>query len=323
MHSTAGLADLAELRLDLMEEWDLPRLLAKRPLPVIITCRPVREGGQWQGTEAERRAVLRQAAELGAEYVDVEWDCADELARLDRSRSQVILSRHDFSGIPPDLADLASGLWSAGPDAVKVVGMARGLADIVPVLQLLRDAVRPTIAIAMGASGLLTRVVAFRYASALLSFAAPDPGIEGADVQPEEPRLVMQATAPGQVDLRTMLETYRVKRMTPRTRVLGLVAEDANSSPLLAIGNAWLAAQGVDAVLVPARPGSAEDPTKALDSLVDAASFEGWMQPTKQERARMAAYLPTISGPIVQEFPNLVDALAWLIGAAKGVPGDA
>ena len=40
LHRVTGRADLAELRLDLMQSFDLPRLLAERPLPVIVTCRP-------------------------------------------------------------------------------------------------------------------------------------------------------------------------------------------------------------------------------------------------------------------------------------------
>ena len=74
LHEVTGWADLAEIWLDLMQSFDLPRLLAERSLPVIITCRPVREGGGWRGTEAERLAVLRQAAALSAEYIDLEWD---------------------------------------------------------------------------------------------------------------------------------------------------------------------------------------------------------------------------------------------------------
>ena len=46
LHRVTGRADLAELRLDLMQSFDLPRLLAERPLPVIVTCRPTREGGR-------------------------------------------------------------------------------------------------------------------------------------------------------------------------------------------------------------------------------------------------------------------------------------
>ena len=40
---------------------------------MIVTCRPVWEGGQFSGSEEERRRFLSEAVELGAEYVDIEW----------------------------------------------------------------------------------------------------------------------------------------------------------------------------------------------------------------------------------------------------------
>jgi 3-dehydroquinate dehydratase / shikimate dehydrogenase len=261
MRQAAGRADLAELRLDLMAEFDLPRLLAGRPLPVIVTCRPPREGGRWPGSEAERLAVLRQAAALGADYVDLEWDAAHEIASLDRSRTQFILSRHHFDAMPADLAAQAERLWAAGADAVKLVGTARGLADCAPVLRLLAEAQRPTIAIAMGEYGLLTRVLAFRYPHALLSFAAPDPsGPAG-------------GTAPGQITLDAMLNVYRVRAISERTRLIGLLAPDANASPLLAEGNRWLARQGLDAVLLPLQPAPGENGPAAAKALHAVAPF--------------------------------------------------
>ena len=91
---------------------------------------------------------------------------AAEADALDRSRTKMILSRHDFTGMPTDLSAQAEALWAAGADVVKVVGTAQCLADCLPVLDLLQTASRPTIAIAMGSSGLVTRILAFRYSQA-------------------------------------------------------------------------------------------------------------------------------------------------------------
>jgi len=265
MHDAAGRADLVELRLDLMAEFDLPAMLADRPLPVIVTCRPPREGGRWQGSEAERLAVLRQAAALGADYVDLEWDAAHELASLDRSHTRVILSRHDFAAMPADLAARVTSLWQAGADVVKLVGMANCLGDCTPVLRLLAEATRPTIAIAMGEHGLLTRVLAFRYPHALLSFAAPDPALEGGAA----------GTAPGQISLSAMRDVYRVQTITRRTMLVGLLAPDANTSLLLVEGNRWLGWQGLNAVLLPLQPAPGEFAAEALDAFCPVAPLSG------------------------------------------------
>ncbi len=251
LHQAAPVADLAELRLDLMYDFDLLTLLDARPLPVIVTCRPKREGGRWQDSEFNRLGALRAAAYLHAEYLDLEWDASDQLTSFTPLRSRIILSRHDFSGMPADLSDQAAALWAAGADVVKLVGTARRLADILPVLELLQQATAPTIAIAMGACGLATRLLAFHYPSALLSFATLDAAA---------PR-----TAPGQISLAAMNETYRVRSIGPDTRLIGWLAEDANDAPEIAAGNGWLAERGVDARLIPLQhaPGEATDETLA------------------------------------------------------------
>ena len=81
MASAAGLADVIELRMDYAPAADLRRLLEKRTGPVIVTNRPAREGGAFTGPESERLALLQTAVDLGAEYVDVEWDCVGRIRR--------------------------------------------------------------------------------------------------------------------------------------------------------------------------------------------------------------------------------------------------
>src|SRR2546430_625386 len=71
-------ADCVEFRLDLFSEpYDLPLLLRERgELPAVVTLRPPSEGGKCALSPAERLTVLLGAAELGAEFVDLEWDAA-------------------------------------------------------------------------------------------------------------------------------------------------------------------------------------------------------------------------------------------------------
>ena len=67
-------ADLVELRLDSMAAPDPEAALAGRRKPAIVTCRPLREGGMFDGSEEERLRILERAQALGAEFVDIEWD---------------------------------------------------------------------------------------------------------------------------------------------------------------------------------------------------------------------------------------------------------
>src|SRR5450755_228683 len=100
-------ADGVELRLDLFEEpFDLALLLRERgDLPVVVTLRPPHEGGGSPLPPDERLEVLLRAAELGADYVDLEWDAAspEAMSALRSAGARVVVSRHDFSAVPAEL----------------------------------------------------------------------------------------------------------------------------------------------------------------------------------------------------------------------------
>src|SRR6187455_752593 len=84
--ATAG--DLVELRLDGVKDVDVRGALHGRRTPAVVTCRAAWEGGRFDGSEDERRAILRQALESGAEFVDVEWRAGfDDVIALDPRRT--------------------------------------------------------------------------------------------------------------------------------------------------------------------------------------------------------------------------------------------
>src|SRR5262249_44140437 len=98
-------ADMVELRLDSVADPDVAAALDGRTLPVIITCRPEWEGGQFKGAEQERKQILADALALGAEYVDVEWKAGFTELLSSTGGRRVVLSSHDFNGVPTDLVD--------------------------------------------------------------------------------------------------------------------------------------------------------------------------------------------------------------------------
>ena len=74
-------------------------------LPVILTCRPIREGGYYPGTEEQRLEVLRQAIESGVSWVDLELDIdegkRDDLIKLaKKGGTHVIASFHCLDESP-------------------------------------------------------------------------------------------------------------------------------------------------------------------------------------------------------------------------------
>ncbi len=232
-------ADCVELRLDLFQEpFDLPMLMREaQGLPVVATLRPPEQGGGCTLPASERLNVLVRAAELGAQYVDLEWDAATPaaLSAVRQAGARAIVSRHDFASMPRLSDDWSTALADAGADVVKVVGTARRLSDCLEVFRTFARADRPTIAIAMGEAGLITRVLVLRSKRCLLTYAALDEGI---------------GTAPGQLTLSEMRETYRSSRLGERTRVFGLLGPHLERDRL-AEYNTWFAADGFDAVAVP------------------------------------------------------------------------
>src|SRR5260370_7533182 len=79
MLNAARQGDLLELRLDrFAKAADVAELLTAKPKPVIMTCRRSQDGGQWQGPEEERLALLRQLLISKADYVDIDLHIAHQ-----------------------------------------------------------------------------------------------------------------------------------------------------------------------------------------------------------------------------------------------------
>lgn len=225
-----------ELRLDfipsmeLNADRELPLLLdACRALdvPCIVTYRPHWEGGQFRGSEARRLAALKYAASLGAPFVDVELKAAALFfggAGDIADACHVILSSHDYerTASEAELLALADRMWEAGADVVKIAQTARDVTDALAVLALLRRRKGPTIALAMGERGVITRILAPKYGG-FLTFGALGAGRE---------------SAPGQPTLAQLRTLYRLPHMGARTKVFGIVGNPVAQSKSPIIHNA-------------------------------------------------------------------------------------
>ncbi|MFW6189927.1 MAG: shikimate dehydrogenase [Planctomycetota bacterium] len=228
--------DMAEVRLDRMQSFDLERICAGRDRPIIVTNRPVKQRGGWQGAESERLATLRRAAELGADYVDVELEAAGELGPLSGGAARIV-SYHNFQRMPRELDAVLTRLQRAGADVAKIAARAEDICDVAPLFGLLqrRGERVPLIALAMGEAGVASRILAGKF-GAFLTFASRAEGAE---------------SAPGQVPAEEMVEMYRFPRINPRTEVYGVVADPVAHSMSPAIHNAAFAEAGLDAVYLP------------------------------------------------------------------------
>ncbi len=262
MHALRPWIDAVEVRLDLIPQFDLRRLLAASPLPVIVTYRPAREGGRYRGDEAHRLYTLQQAATMGATAIDVEWDASPALPSIRPALR--IVSRHFFHEFPDNLKAEWHQVAKLAADVVKLAVYVHTLTEALHVCRLYKQVDRPTIAIAMGRAGLISRLIAPFYPQAFLTFGAASQ--EG-------------GVAPGQISVQKMREHFHVHRLHPGTRLDGYIGPDAVDSYRIARFNQRWQARGEDRVILPLEP----TPEDTLEEIVEMAwhlGFKGlWIVP--------------------------------------------
>jgi len=232
MKAAAARCDLLELRLDRIRDINLPRLISGAPKPVVATCRPIHEGGQFGGTDAERLTILSQAGGLGAKYVDIELASVEG---FDPRGAKLIVSYHNFSHVPEDITETYQRICALEPAIAKVVCTAKGAQDIIPVLSLNRKAPVPTAAFCMGPVGLPSRVLGRRY-GARLTYAALE---ESAPAAPGQPTI-------GQLE-----DKYRIRSIRSRSAIYGILGNPALHSVGPVFHNAAFEALGKDAIYLP------------------------------------------------------------------------
>ena len=256
--AAAAGADTAECRLDYLPasptDAELALLLTDPPLDVIVTVRPQREGGHFQGSEDERLDLLARAAPFAPAYLDVELDTPP--GRRPRGRS--ILSHHNFESCPANLDEIASRLDASDAAVSKVAFAAAGPEDALRAFDVIRASDKPALALAMGEAGIISRLLAKKF-GAFGTFAALAHGAE---------------SAPGQPTVEELKSLYRWDAIGPATQVFGVIGCPVGHSMSPAIHNAAFAAADMDGVYVPLliQPG-ADNFNRFMDALLERA----WM----------------------------------------------
>jgi 3-dehydroquinate dehydratase/shikimate dehydrogenase len=226
-------ADVVELRLDGIVDLDVARALRGRRTPAVVTCRPRWEGGRFEGSEAARRAILDEAAQCGAEFVDVEWN-AEWRASFVPGGSRLIVSWH---GAEParQIGERLVEMRRAVPGAiVKVATTTRDLEAVGALRQAVAGAERADgeqVVIGMGREGLLTRVCPWLFGSAW-TYGGP-------------------SVAPGQIPLADLVVRYRVRSGSPNRVVVGVAGPEVPAEAVASRATRCLAESGRDAVCVP------------------------------------------------------------------------
>jgi 3-dehydroquinate dehydratase/shikimate dehydrogenase len=150
--------DGIELRAEKAGALDLVAIRAATPKPLLLTYRGVR-------VTAEQ---IEAAVAAGLDLVDVEWHTdLGEIAH----RERVVLSHHDYEGLPDDLESLLDAMLARGCAETKAAVTPRDFAGNERLMAALRA--RPGLTLfGMGERGLYSRILAPFFGSRL-TFVAP------------------------------------------------------------------------------------------------------------------------------------------------------
>ena len=205
MAKASAFGDLVEVRLDVMESFDLGEIIRATSKPVIITYRSQKEGGMGRASHGELLDYLKEAVRLGADFVDVEYAIPLEHRQLlfaERGYSKLILSKHFCNGTPSKekLEDLFRRMAATGADMVKIVTHASAQTDNLTVLGLIQLAEKMgigMIAFCMGPLGRISRVACPLLGGAF-TFASLKKGQESASgqVPATEMKMMLEALSP-------------------------------------------------------------------------------------------------------------------------------
>ncbi len=228
--------ELVELRLDyIRRSVNLKRLFADRNCSIIATCRRRNEGGRWEGSEQDRRMLLRAAVAEGIEYVDMEMDIAADIPRYGTSKR--IISYHNFDETPDNLEEIHHQISKLDPDIIKIATMANNPIDNIKALRLCRDSHIPTAAFCMGEMGLPSRILCGR-AGAPMTYATFS----------EDRKM-----APGQLSYKQMKEEFLYDKITKDTVILGVIADPVAHSLSPVVHNACIREAKLDMLYLPFR----------------------------------------------------------------------
>jgi 3-dehydroquinate dehydratase type I len=198
-------ADLIEIRADYLGEIELAPILTQRTKPFIVTNRRKGEGGRFEGEERSRIEILKQAMDLGADYIDVEVESEEVLLqslideqRKNREKTELVLSYHDFRGTPStsELYILFDRMTQTKAEIIKIVTYANGYEDNLRTLSLIpyaKQRGQDVITFCMGEKGKVSRILA-PMMGAVWSYASSSHG---------------RGSAPGQLTAQELRKLWR------------------------------------------------------------------------------------------------------------------
>lgn len=250
MHNAGPQCDLLEVRLDRFDNAaNLGELLTHKPKPVILTCRRTEDGGEWQGSEADRLALLRQAVVSEADYVEIEMDVADQVRRFGSAKR--VISYINLMETPDTLPAIYADALTKDPDVVKIVVPVHSPEEVWPVVQVLGKPAVPTVVLGLGKAGVMLAIMA-RKMGAPWTYAALERGMEADHGQPT---------------VADLHKTYHFGSIARGTPLVGVTGFGEWSTVNVALLNTAFAGLGVPTRCLPLAVGELQVFRKVLKAL--------------------------------------------------------
>ncbi len=214
----------------------------------IATCRRAVNGGKFKGTVAAQIAVLRKAADIGFQLVDLELQSVESLKANDLrelyDRVGLIISYHDFKATK-NIDRQFKEISKYPSDFYKLVSTATSLHDNVVMMKLLEgnSGKHEMVGLCMGEQGIISRVLGVR-AGSVFTFGSAAKGEE---------------TAPGQVLASELRDVYRIEMVDQATQVYGVAGDPVSHSLSPVMMNAAFRRETVNAVYLALHARSLKD----------------------------------------------------------------
>lgn len=333
----AEVADLIELRLDCLNADELPNILASLsfPKPILITRRPVEQGGHWIATREKRiefwKDMPRHITPDGIKcFFDIELDIS---SALHVHGDGFVISHHDFGGVP-DAIDILFEEMNGGDSISKIAWKTDDITDTIPFVHLVeaaRETNRWVAPIPMGECGKWTRILGPAL-GAKLTYSSFEAGGE---------------TAPGQVTAKDLRDVYRTNELDDDVDICGIIGGNTSYSMSPFMHNAAFMENRMNAVFVPLQMSdigafiermvspetrevainfkgfSVTIPFKSeiiefLDIIDPAAAAIGAVNTVKIENGKLVGYNTDAQGfiePLAKKIANLRDMKVAVLGA--------
>ncbi len=255
--NAARYGDIIELCLDhFLNEPDVKDLITAVDKPMIVSCRRQADGGKWQGTEEQRKMLLRQAIVAGPAYVELDLEIAPGIPRFGNTKRVISFTRLDRpeSNIEAVFREAAG----AHADVVKFAWPTPTLDAAWPLLAAVSQKRQlPIVGMGMGRPELTFSLLGLKYGSPWI-YAALEQGMEA---------------YPGQATIFELKDVYHCDDITSKTTFVAVAGFGESQTVTTRVLNAGFRLIGANVRCLPLELGELGNLKKMLDVLKIRAIF--------------------------------------------------